>query len=349
MATHTAAWIRSKHAALEIGPAETPVPGPLELLIRVKFIAFSPIESKLQKMEVHPLSYPNILGLSFSGVVEKVGSGVQGFSEGDNVAVIRPHSKQNDPRFGAFQQYALACANTTARLAHGAMLESGASVILNLAAVTAACSVFLGLQRPSLNISEPPPPLGQKILVYGGSSSCGGLAIRYAAAAGYEVVTTSSPKNHDYVASLDPAVIIDHTQPHERIVADLKAHGPYHHILDTIGIPSVTNIITRFLASMGGGGYNTLIPLLPGTDAIPENVERRFESYGWVLSDPQHDKEDLRQWFYDTLVTQGLASGHIVPTPSQWISGGLENAQHALDLMDRGEVSAHKLIMDPWN
>lgn len=48
MATHTAAWIPSKHAALEVGPAETPTPGPGELLVKVKFIAFSPIESKLQ-------------------------------------------------------------------------------------------------------------------------------------------------------------------------------------------------------------------------------------------------------------------------------------------------------------
>lgn len=296
------------------------------------------------------MSYPNILGLSFAGVVDKVGSDVQGLSVGDNVAVVRPHSKQNDPRFGAFQQYALACANTTARLPHGdIMLESGAAVILNLATVTAACSVFLGLQRPSLDKSKPPPPQCQKVLVYGGSSSCGGLAVCYAVAAGYEVVTTSSPKNLDYVASLGPATIIDHSRPNERVIDDLKAHGPYHRIFDTIGIPSVTNIITRYLDSMGGGGYNTLIPVLPGTDTIPENVERRFESYGWVLSDPPREHEELRRWFYETLVPQGLASGNIVPTPSQWVSGGLQKAQHALDLMDRGEVSAHKLIMDPWS
>ena len=49
MATHTAAWIKTKHAALEVGLAETPTPGPGELLVKIKLIAFSPIEARLQK------------------------------------------------------------------------------------------------------------------------------------------------------------------------------------------------------------------------------------------------------------------------------------------------------------
>lgn len=49
MATHTAAWIKHKHAPLELGPVETPTPGPGEILVEVRFIAFSPIESKQQK------------------------------------------------------------------------------------------------------------------------------------------------------------------------------------------------------------------------------------------------------------------------------------------------------------
>ncbi|KAI8654627.1 PKS-ER domain-containing protein [Fusarium keratoplasticum] len=345
MATHTAAWIKHKHAPLEIGPIETPTPGPGEILVKVRFIAFSPIESKQQKIEVHPLTYPNILGLSFSGVVESVGPSVEKFSKGDNVAVARPHGKANDPRFGSFQQYALACAENTSKLPSSEFLESGAKVVLNLATVTAACSHFLGLERPGLDKSK--SQRGERILVYGGSSSCGGLAIRYAAAAGYEVVTTSSPKNREYVTSLGPVAVIDHTSPPGKIIQDLQSHGPYHRILDTIGIPPVTNIITKYLSSAGGGSYNTLIPVFPGTNPIPENVERRFESYGWIFNNPEH--EEFRKWYYETLVPQGLESGVIVSTPSQRVDGGLANTQHALDIMDRGEVSGHKLVLNPWD
>ncbi|KAJ4312050.1 hypothetical protein N0V84_010122 [Fusarium piperis] len=344
MPTHTAAWINHKHASLELGPTETPIPGPGEILVKVRFIAFSPIESKQQKIEVHPLTYPNILGLSFSGVVQIVGPDIKRFSKGDYVAVVRPHNKANDPKFGSFQQYALACADTTAKLPFSECSESGAKVILNLATVTAACSHFLGLERPGLD--KPKALRGERILVYGGSSSCGGLAIRYAKAAGYEVVTTSSPNNHEYVASLGPAVVIDHTSLPEEIVRNLHSHGPYHRILDTIGVPSVTNIISKYLNSVGGGSYNTLIPVFPGTNPIPENVERKFESYGWIFNNPEH--EEFRKWYYETLVPQGLKSGVIVPTPSQRIDGGLASTQHALYLMDRGEVSGHKLVLEPW-
>ncbi|KAM0438575.1 hypothetical protein ACHAPT_001327 [Fusarium lateritium] len=345
MATHTAAWIKHKHAPLELSPVETPTPGPGELLVKIKFIAFSPIESKQQTIEVHPLTYPNILGQSFSGIVESIGSDVKSFSKGDSVAVVRPHDKANDPRFGSFQQYALACVDTTAKLPSSELLEAGANVILNLGTVTAACSHFLGLEQPGLE--QPNSSRQKKILVYGGSSSCGGLAIRYAKAAGYEVVSTSSPKNHEHVASLGPNVVIDHTSSPKDIIQNLQAYGPYHRILDTIGVPSVTNIITKYLSNNSGGSYNTLIPVFPGTNRIPGNVERRFESYAWIFNDPKH--EEFRKWYYETLVPQGLASGVIVPTPSQLVSGGLVNTQHALDLMDRGEVSGHKLIMDPWD
>jgi NADPH:quinone reductase-like Zn-dependent oxidoreductase len=277
-------------------------------------------------------------------VVVTTGAGVKRFSSGDNVAVIRAESTLSDARFGAFQQYALACADSTSKLLPATTLVAGAATILNLATVASALTVFLGLDRPALTSSA--GRNGKKVLIYGGSSSSGGLAIRYATAAGYEVVTTSSPKNYDFVVSLGPVIVIDHTQPANKVVGDLWEHGPYHKILDTIGLPPVTNIMTEYLSSIGGGSYNSLVPLLGGENPVPDNVERKFESYGWVYDQPQH--KELREWFYNKLVPQGLATETIIPTRAQWVKGGLEKTQSALDLMDRGEVSGHKLVMDPW-
>ncbi|KAF7186104.1 Dehydrogenase azaJ [Pseudocercospora fuligena] len=340
--THQAAWIKSKNAVLEVGQFETPSPGPEGLLVKVEAIAFSPVESKVQRFEVHPIKYPHILGFSFAGTVQAVGPDAEGFAKGDRITTLRPHSKLNDNRFGAFQQYALASVHSSAKLLPNTTLEAGAATILNLATITAAFSVFQGLNRPSL--SDSPSSKGQKILVYGGSSSCGGLAIRYAAAAGYEVVTTSSPKNMNDVASLKPNVIIDHTKPAGEVVKALQGHGSYYRILDTIGVPSVTKILADYLSSVGGGSYNTLIPVLPGTDPLPDNVERKFESYGWAIS----QDESLQEWFYNKLLPKGLESGIIVPTKPRWIEGGLHATQRALDMMHNGEVSGCKFILSPW-
>lgn len=44
-----AAWIKEKHAKVVLDDAETPTPGEGEVLVKVEVIAFSPIESKLQR------------------------------------------------------------------------------------------------------------------------------------------------------------------------------------------------------------------------------------------------------------------------------------------------------------
>lgn len=106
-------------------------------------------------------------------------------------------------------------------------------------------------------------------------------------------------------------------------------------------MPAATNVLVDYLSSIGGGKYYTLLPLMGSEKPIPDNVERNFESYGWVLSEPQN--EEFGKWFRDELVPKGLAKGVIVPTPPRWIKGGLEKIQEALDLLYQNEVSAQKI------
>lgn len=298
----------------------------------------------LIRYETLPLEYPNVIGFTFAGVVKKVGPGVDGISIGDNVVAFRKSDKLNDPQHGAFSQYALADAKFVSKLLPGTALEAGAASIMNLKTVASALSIYSGLDQPSLSGNA--TPKHKKVLIYGGSSSCGGLGIRYALGAGYDVVTTSSPRNREYVESLGPQVIVDHTQSAQQIVETLHANGPYHAILDTIGVPSVTEIIAGYLSDNGGGSYCSLVPHSPDAKPVPENVERRFEVYTMVFGDSQY--ESFSKWFFEKLLPEGLATGIIVPTRPQWIKGGLEQAQHALDIMDNGEVSGHKLVLDPW-
>lgn len=292
---------------------------------------------------MHPVKYPANLGTSYAGEVLSVGPKVTSLKPGDRITVGRGSKNLADSRFGAHQKYALAEVSYSSKLLPGTSFESGATTMLNLATVVAALSIHLGLDRPPLFGSA--KPNGKKVFIYGGSSPSGGLAIKYAATAGYTVVTTSSPHNHDFVQSLGPAYIIDHTAPADKVGEEIRQQGPYDAILDTIGVPPVTNLIVKYLSSIGGGVYNTLIPLLGAENPIPENVERRFASYGWAFEDESQHEFSL--WFFDEYLPKGLESGLIVPTRSQVVEGGLENVQHALDLMAEGAVSGKKLIMYP--
>lgn len=51
------------------------------------------------------------------------------------------------------------------------------------------------------------------VAVWGGSTAVGSNAIQLARAAGYEVVTTASPKNFEYVRSLGATTVFDYKQP----------------------------------------------------------------------------------------------------------------------------------------
>ena len=67
-----------------------------------------------------------------------------------------------------------------------------------------------------------PRPTGQTVLVWGGSTSVGSNAIQLAIAAGYEVITTASPRNFDYVRSPWVATLVfDYNSP--TVVPDIVA------------------------------------------------------------------------------------------------------------------------------
>ena len=278
--------------------------------------------------------------MSFSGIVESVGPDVSAFKPGDRIATVRDGPKAADPRFGAYQQYALASQTSTSKLPDSVTFEDAAASILNLAAAHAALTIHMGLDRASSTSKA--APNGKKILVYGGSSAAGGIAASYAIAAGYEVVTTSSPQNKSFVQSLGPSAIIDHSQPSPQLVSDIKSHGPYEAVFDAIGLAPVHEVLGQYINSIGGGTYYTL---LIGTKPLPEKVECKFAPYSLSLDKPEN--HESRAWFYNELVPKGLETGTIVPTRSQWLEGGLGQAQEALDLMIEGKVSGKKLLTDP--
>ncbi|KAG8528458.1 putative secondary metabolism biosynthetic enzyme [Bacidia gigantensis] len=286
------------------------------------------------------MKYPGILGSSFAGTVIEVGPDVKDFAPGDKVACNRPDYGFEDSRYGAYQRYAVASVRETSKLETNTSIEDGAAVILNLAAAVAAMTIHLRLDRPPLKGQA--PWKGKKVLVYGGSSSCGGYAVRYAVDAGYDVVTTSSPKNRGFVQTLGPIAVLNHTESSDTIVSALEANGPYDAIFDSIGLPSVTNVFLDYFGDKGGE-YVTLLPPLGGEKPIPSNVNRRFGSYIQALVEEAN--EELGQWFYEQYVPQALDSGRIIPTRQIRVEGGLGKVQECINRMGPGGISGHKLIM----
>ncbi|OCL06681.1 GroES-like protein [Glonium stellatum] len=317
-----AAWIKSEKANLEVGPTEKYAPGPHDILIKTHAIAFNPLEASIQKLAIFPITYPAILGSSLAGTVEAVGSAVTAFQAGDRVAASRSPTTIGDKRYGAYQRFALAASSSAAKLDPAVSFADAVSVITNVRTAAAALSVYLGLEKPVLDAAAP-PARNEKVLIYGGSSSLGALAVKYAVDAGYAVTTTSSAANRALVEGLGPKHVLDHTVGAEALGKGLVALGPFD-------------------ANGGAGSWYTVLPSM-GPESLPEGVERRFQSFSSVLG--EEGNQELRRWLVEVYVPEGLKRGKLGMVKVEKVKGGLEAIQGALDRLF-ARVSGTKLVLE---
>ena len=87
MTTMRAMVIRNYGGPEVFEEAELPIPEPAEGQVRLKVAAtsYNPIESKIRAGLPLGPAFPAILNSDVAGVVDQVGSGVEGFKEGDKV------------------------------------------------------------------------------------------------------------------------------------------------------------------------------------------------------------------------------------------------------------------------
>lgn len=150
-------------------------------------------------------------------------------------------------------------------------LANAAVLPLSISTAVTALFVHLGLELPSLT----PKSVGKRVLIWGGSSSCGSSAIQLAVAAGYEVSTTASPSNFEYVKDLGASHVFDHNDLNvcDKIVEVLK---PGDYVFDCISIAETMKLSATILSKIGGG---KIALLNPPEGTFPENVQPLHSMY----------------------------------------------------------------------
>lgn len=217
MGDNSAAWIDSPYADLTIREAPMPEAGPGQLLLEVRAVAANPLDAIIQSngtVMYGWLDYPVILGEDVAVVVVATGAGVRNFAVGDRViAYAMGLEKGRDAvSESGFQRYVAVDAGLAAVLPDAVAFEDG--VVLPLALSTAAAGLFeedqLGLDSSRLG---KPAPRDEVVVVWGGATAVGSNAIQLARAAGYRVITTASPKNHDRMRRLGADAVFDYRDP----------------------------------------------------------------------------------------------------------------------------------------
>ena len=213
---NSAAWLTAPHAQLEVADAPYTRPDDDQIVVRAHAVAVNPqdwITQVAANLTYRWLTYPTVLGSDVAGEVVEVGKDVTRFAVGDRVIgqAVGTDKDSNRASEGAFQRYAVILERLASPIPDSLSYE-GASV-LPLALSTASCALFqqdyLGLHHPSAD----PAPTGETVLVWGGSTSAGSNAIQLAVAAGYDVITTASPRNFAFVKELGASEAFDYNSP----------------------------------------------------------------------------------------------------------------------------------------
>ncbi|KAK8079048.1 GroES-like protein [Apiospora phragmitis] len=365
-----AAWLTAPKARpFTVAEAPMPAPGPDEVVVRVHAVALNPVDWFIQAVGIivpADTGYPAVIGCDLAGEVVAVGansvssssSGPASFAPGDRVCGLAGGREAGDFRTGAFQLYAKADRGLSAKIPDAVSYAQAAVLPLGLS--TAATALFQkdALALPLPGSSSPSPSSSSSsfdkddqkkkvLLVWGGRTSVGSCAIQLAAAAGLDVATTASARNHAYCRGLGATWVFDYHND-AAAVEDEICVG----VLDAWSRGSIVQCarVVLKLDESGGGGTRTrkwVQTVLPSPEQVGEEVPEGVEvgyTYGTTLVHNEVGPAIWGKW-----VPEALASGALQCKPDpEVVAQDLEGIQAACDIGAEGwgTSSSPKLVVE---
>ncbi|CAI7644692.1 unnamed protein product [Penicillium viridicatum] len=310
---------------------ESPIPSQIadeQIVVKVHVWAVNPADAVVQDIPLPFIKYPLILGEDVAGTVESVGSAATAkFQPGDRVLGLALGAAVAKPEQGAFQDYVVLDYSMACKIPDS-MSFTNASVF-PLCIATAAYGLFSKdyLDLPFPTTTTAPNSTGKSILIWGGSSGVGSNAIQLCKAAGFEVLTTCSAHNTEYVRGLGADKVVVELDKSECIGIFQAAGEPG----PSCQVAHKSRQTLRVAASN---------PVPEAT--VPEGVEAKmiFASGGAVIY------YEINKATFAGYLPEALAQGtyQVAPAPEIVSTKGLEGIQEALDLLRKG-VSAKKLVV----
>ncbi|MGW4483306.1 NADP-dependent oxidoreductase [Amycolatopsis sp. NPDC004368] len=293
---------------LEVVEVPRPVPGPTEVLVRVRAAGVNPVDWKSRAHEVFLGRPPYTLGWDVSGVVEEVGFGATGVQVGDEVLGMPWFPREA----GAYAEYVTAPSRQFVRKPAG--MSNAEAAGLPLAGLTAwqALVDVAGVRG------------GQRVLVDAAAGGVGHLAVQIAKARGAYVLGTASAAKHGFLRSIGVDEPLDYRD--KTVTAtDVDVY---------LGLVGETADL-RWLPAVKQGG---LVISVPGgvAPAVRDAADKRGVRTAPVLVEP--DRVGLLGLV--DLVKAGQLKVHVEQTFP------LDEAARAHELGEAGRVTG-KIVLTP--
>ena len=311
---------------LAVAEVADPVPGHGEVLIAVAAAGVNRADIA-QRAGLYPPPHgaSPLLGLEVSGTIIEIGAGVSGWVVGDRVCALLPG--------GGYASLAVASAGTLLPVPDGLALEDAAALPEVIATVWSNVVMLAGLRA------------GETVLVHGGSSGIGTMAIQLARTLGCLVaVTAGSAQKLLACEGLGAEILVNYREEDfvERVLDATDRRG-VDVILDAVG----GGYFDRNLRSLAPHGRLVIIGNQSGTQGVADIrliTSKWLTVHGSVLrARPQHEKDDIIASVHANAWPL-VESGQIVPVIFKRFP--FEDARLAHELM---ESSAHigKVLLIP--
>ncbi|KAI2897944.1 hypothetical protein CBS63078_7789 [Aspergillus niger] len=313
------------------------------ILVRTVTVALNPTDWR--HIDFVP-SNGCIVGCDFAGIVEEIGPKVTKYQKGDRVLGLTHGCNAVEPEDGAFAQYIMVKGNEQLKIPDGMSWEDACTVGVGYTTVGQSLYQNLGLPVPGKPRSPTTP---KTVLIHGGSTATGTLAIQCAKLSGMEVITTCSASNFELVKGLGADAVFDYTKPNAAAAIRKYTRDNLKLCFDTVAMASSAQFCAEALTSRSGARYHTLQELRCPRRDVRSTVSMAYTVVGEpytmgpqkVPAKPIDMKHHLLwQSVFQDLLDQGKIKTHPVSKQPY----GLKGVLSGLDLLRENKVRGQKLV-----
>lgn len=353
------------HADVEDVPVPSPLTAlaqhPAYVLVKPSYVGINPCDYLFADYE--GMFAPGItLGCEYAGEVIEIGSAVtSGLEKGDRIAGLTIPSATPMPNAGSFAEYILVKGDAALRLAEmGGVVSEAEAAGVNVALATVYCAFYylMGLPFPTVDSGLGLLRAGdttietseRTILIYGGSTTTGLMAIQLAKLSGMVVITTCSAANFGLVKERGADHAFDYHDTKDCVERISKVtNGHLRLVFDCVGAFDSPQICADAMTSDGEGCLYNSLSLTP----FPrEDVRSIFTPGEAVLGEARQVRgqfipgdEELFKANQDFLrLSEHLFKiGKIRPPPTETVHG-MEKILDVMDDLRKWKISGKKMV-----
>ncbi|KAJ5372363.1 hypothetical protein N7517_004369 [Penicillium concentricum] len=246
------------------------------LLVKTVSVGLNPTDWK----HIAFIAPPGVLvGCDYAGTVEAVGKDVKKqFKKGDRVCGFVHGANAVQPEDGAFAEYIVAKGDVQWKIPENMSFQEAATLGVGISTVGQGLYQSLKLALPTEPIKDATP-----ILIYGGSTATGTLAIQFAKLSGYKVLTTCSPRNFDLVRSLGADDVYDYKDAQAPAKIRKATDNKLKLVFDCISLESSAAFCDNAI-STDGGEYSALLSIKINRANVNDRFTLAYTTIGEAFS-----------------------------------------------------------------